>query len=151
MKHAAKIGSFFLFPFLVYIAHLIARDVLHLYARFPDVDMPFHYIGGLAIAYTASQILSHLESEKITLPLDRMIFLVLLLSITATTAVFWEFAEFISDQALGTQLQPSIANTMQDQFLGILGGGTWALIYFKSEARIKRRTPGDSLGSVNKH
>ena len=93
--------------------------------------MPFHYIGGFSIAYTASLILSHLESEKITTPLNRVIFLVLLLSLTTTIAVFWEFAEFISDQMLGTHLQPSIANTMQDQFLGILGGGTWTLIYFK--------------------
>ena len=139
MKRTAKIGSFFLFSILVYLAHLIALKGLHLYSLFPNVDMPFHYIGGLAIAYTASQILSHLESEKITTPLNRTIFLVLLLSITATTAVFWEFAEFVSDQLLGTHLQPSIANTMQDQFLGILGGGTWALIYFKSDARIKRR------------
>lgn len=97
------------------------------------MDMPFHYVGGLSIAYAASLILSHLESEKVTAPLNRMIFLVLLLSLTATIAVFWEFAEFISDQVLGTQLQPSIANTMQDQFLGILGGATWALMYFKRE------------------
>ena len=133
MKHATKIGSFFLFPVLVYLAHLIALRILHLYTLYPNVDMPFHYLGGLSIAYTASLILSYLESERITVPLHRMLFLVLLLSLTATTAVFWEFAEFISDQVLGTHLQPSIANTMQDQFLGILGGGTWALIYFKRE------------------
>jgi len=133
MKRASKIGSFFLFPIVVYLAHLIARDVLHLYSLYPNVDMLFHYIGGLSIAYTVSQILSHLESEKITAPLNRMLILVLVLSLTATTAVFWEFAEFISDQWLGTTLQPSIANTMQDQFLGILGGSTWALIYFKRD------------------
>lgn len=133
MKRAIKLGSFFLFPTLVFLVHLIALRGLHLYARFPNLDMPFHYIGGLSIAFTASLILSHLESERITAPLNKMIFLVLLLSLTATVAVFWEFAEFISDQVLGTHLQPTIANTMQDQFLGILGGGTWALIYFKRE------------------
>jgi hypothetical protein len=58
---------------------------------------------------------------------------VLLLSLTATAAVFWEFAEFISDQWLNTHLQPSIANTMQDQFLGILGGMTWAAICIKRD------------------
>ena len=133
MKRASKFLSFFLFPILVYLVHLIALRVLHLYTFFPNVDMPFHYIGGLSIAYAASQVLLHLESEEITAPLNRMIFLVLLLSLTATIAVFWEFAEFMSDQMLGTHLQPSIANTMQDQFLGILGGGTWAFISFKRE------------------
>ena len=133
MKRASKFLSFFLFPILVYLVHLIARDVLHLYTLYPNMDMPFHYIGGLSIAYTASQILLQLEAEEITEPLNRMIFLVLLLSLTATIAMFWEFAEFMSDQMLATHLQPSIANTMQDQFLGILGGGTWAFISFKRE------------------
>lgn len=145
MKHASKFLSFFLFPTLVYLAHLVALRVLHLYALFPNVDMPFHYVGGLSIAYTASLILSHLESEKVTAPLNRMIFLVLLLSLTATIAVFWEFAEFISDQVLRTHLQPSIANTMQDQFLGILGGGTWALIYFKKETDSHYRSKSDRI------
>lgn len=133
MKRASKFLSFFLFPILVFLVHLTALRILHLYSSYPNMDMPFHYIGGLSIAYTASQILLHLESEEITAPLNRMIFLVLLLSLTATIAMFWEFAEFMSDQMLGTHLQPSIANTMQDQFLGILGGGTWALISFKRE------------------
>ncbi|HSL45637.1 MAG TPA: hypothetical protein VK897_19540 [Anaerolineales bacterium] len=29
-----------------------------------------------------------------------------------------------------TNIQVSLANTMQDQFMGILGGATWALIWF---------------------
>jgi len=150
MKHASKFLSFFLFPILVYMVHLIARDVLHLYARYPNLDMPFHYIGGLSIAYTVSRILSYLESEKITTAINRIIFLVLLLSLTATTAVFWEFAEFISDQVLGTNLQPSIANTMQDQFLGILGGGTWALIYALRELNPKREQLRNASRSMYK-
>jgi hypothetical protein len=99
------------------------------------VYIPFHYLGGLSIAYTSALVLSYLESEKVTTALHRGLFLVLLLSLTATVAVFWEFAEFLSDQLLDTNLQPSIANTMQDQFLGILGGGTWALIFFRRELK----------------
>jgi hypothetical protein len=130
MKPTSKIVSFFTFPIIVFLAHSIAKT-LGLYILFPNVDIPFHFIGGLSIAYTSSRILSFLESEKITARLNKVIFLMLLLSLTATVAVFWEFAEFISDQFLATNLQPSIANTMQDQFLGILGGSTWAFIFFK--------------------
>jgi hypothetical protein len=150
MKGISKIGSFFLFPILVYLAHLISLRVLHLYTFYPNLDMPFHYVGGLSIAFTASQILSHLESEKVTTPLNRIIFLVLLLSVTAITAAFWEFAEFISDQVLGTELQPSIANTMQDQFLGILGGGTWAFIYYLRDSDARRGTVPASVRSMSK-
>lgn len=130
MERAPKIASFFLFPTVVYLVHLGVK-AMGLYNMFPNVDIPFHYLGGLSIAYTCAQLLGYLESERVTPVLHKALFLLFLLSITATVAVFWEFAEFLSDQFLATNLQPSIANTMQDQFLGILGGGTWALIYFK--------------------
>jgi hypothetical protein len=132
MDRASKIASFFLFPTVVFLVHLATKG-LGLYEIIPDVDIPFHYLGGLSIAYTCARVPSYLESQKVTTTLHRGIFLVLLLSITATVAVFWEFAEFLSDQFLATNLQPSIANTMQDQFLGILGGSTWALIYLKKD------------------
>jgi hypothetical protein len=134
MERAAKIASFFLFPTVVYLVH-VAVKVLGGYEVFPNIDIPFHYLGGLSIAYTCARVLSYLESEKLTSALHKGLFLLLLLSLTATVAVFWEFAEFLSDQFLNTNLQPSIANTMQDQFLGILGGGTWAFIYFKRDLK----------------
>jgi hypothetical protein len=139
MERARKIASFFLFPTVVYLVHLVVKG-LGLYEVIPNVDIPFHYLGGLSIAYTCAQLLAYLESEKGTPVLHRVLFLLLLLSITATVAVFWEFAEFLSDQFLATNLQPSIANTMQDQFLGILGGATWALIYFKRDLKRAARS-----------
>lgn len=138
MQQASKIASFFLFPVIVLLVHLIAVKGMDLYKTVPNVDVPFHYVGGLSIAYTSTQILLYLEAEKITGTLNKAIFLVLILSLTATTTVFWEFAEFMMDRFLGTHLQPSIANTMQDQFLGILGGCTWAFIYFKKHLRKSR-------------
>jgi hypothetical protein len=137
MKRASKITSFFLFPIVVFLIHLVVK-ALGGYEMLPAIDIPFHYIGGLSIAYTVSQILSYFESEKITAELNKAIFLALLLSLTATAAVSWEFAEFISDRFLHTNLQPSNANTMQDQFLGILGGGTWAAIYLRRAWRASR-------------
>ena len=124
MNQAAKMVSFFVFPGIVFLAHLIAVTVLDLSTMYPNLDIPFPSMGGLSLSSPTSPILSFLASEKITAALSRLIFLMLLFSLTATTTVFWEFAEFILDQLLDTTLQPSIANTMQDQFLGILGGST---------------------------
>jgi len=131
MKQTSKIVSFFVFPILVLLAHLIASTILKLYTIFPNLDVPFHYIGGLSVAYASTQILSYLEKEKITATLNKVVLLILILSLTATATVFWEFAEFIGDNLLDTNIQVSLANTMQDQFLGILGGITWAFIYNK--------------------
>ena len=45
-----------------------------------------------------------------------------MVSLTATAAVFWEFGEFTIDQMFGTNVQVSLANTMQDMAMGIFGG-----------------------------
>lgn len=136
MKQLSKVVSFFVFPITVLLVHIIASKVLNLYMIFPDLDIPFHYIGGLSIAHTSVQILSYLEKEKISTTLNKVVLLVLIFSLTATATVFWEFAEFIGDQLLDTNIQISLANTMQDQFMGILGGATWVLIYFKKFEKI---------------
>jgi hypothetical protein len=136
MKHTSKIVSFFVFPITVLLSHLIASKVLHLYLLFPHLDVPYHFVGGLSIAYMSAQILSYLEKEKIFTTLNKMVFLVLIFSLAATSTVFWEFAEFIGDQLLDTNIQVSLANTMQDQFMGILGGATWVYIYSKRVEKV---------------
>lgn len=70
-----------------------------------------------------------MEKKTIITKPNRAVFLILILSLTATATVFWEFGEFIGDRVLGTNIQVSLANTMQDQFMGVAGGITWALIY----------------------
>jgi len=135
MKQLSKIVSFFVFPITVLLVHLIVSKILNLYAIFPNLDIPFHYIGGLSIAYTSVQTLSYLEKEKISATLNKVVFLVLIFALTATATVFWEFAEFIGDQLLDTNIQISLANTMQDQFMGILGGATWVFISFKKSEK----------------
>jgi hypothetical protein len=122
---------FFAFPAAVLFAHIFGSKFLNLYALIPNMDIPVHFIGGFSIAYTATQVLSYLENRKIIEPLNRFIFLLLLVSLTATTAVLWEFAEFGLDRLLHLDIQINLANTMQDQFMGICGGATWALIYDK--------------------
>jgi hypothetical protein len=135
MNQTSKVASFFIFPTIVFLIHLIASKGLNLYTLFPNMDVPFHYIGGFSIAYTYAQILSYLEREKITPRLHRVMFVILILSLTATAAVFWEFAEFIRDQLFDTNIQISLANTMQDQFLGVLGGMTVAFLYWEGFRR----------------
>jgi predicted PurR-regulated permease PerM len=140
MKPVSKFASFFVFPTFVLCAHLFASQVLDLYKTFPNLDIPFHFAGGLSIAYTSTRILSYLEKEKITRALNQVIFLVLIFSLTATATVFWEFAEFIGDQLLNTNIQISLANTLQDQFMGILGGAAWIVLYTRKFEKITDST-----------
>jgi hypothetical protein len=143
MKQVSKFVSFFLFPTSVLCAHLFASQVLDLYKTFPNLDIPFHFAGGLSIAYTSTRILSYLEKEKITPALNQVVFLVLIFSLTATATVLWEFAEFIGDQLLNTNIQISLANTMQDQLIGILGGTAWIVLYARKFEKItENHLPG---------
>jgi hypothetical protein len=137
MKQTSRIVSFFVFPGIVFLVHLFASKILNLYTIFPNLDIPFHYVGGLSIAYTSTQVLSYLEKEKISVSLNKVLFLILTISLTATAAIFWEFAEFIGDRLMDTNIQISLANTMQDQFLGILGGITWAFVYYGKNKIVK--------------
>src|SRR5215216_6759202 len=98
MNHSSKLSSFFIFPAAVFLAHLTVSKILHLYSLFPNIDIPFHFLGGLSIAYTSAKILAYLEKEKFIARLNGLLFTILLISITATAAVLWEFMEFTGDQ-----------------------------------------------------
>jgi hypothetical protein len=122
VKRLFRTIPFFLFPAAVLLAHIIAVKVFDLYSTYPHLDIPAHFIGGISIAYTAYLLVRFVQAEKVIAKLDKPIIYLLIVTITATTTVLWEFAEFLSDNLLKTNLQISLANTMQDQFVGILGG-----------------------------
>lgn len=131
MKHLSTIMRFFIFPAIVLVVHMIAWKIFKVYAVYPDLDIPMHYIGGVSIAYTASRTLAYLEDEKLISRLNKTILLITIFSLTGTVTVFWELAEFLGDRFLDLHVQPSLANTMQDQFMGVLGGASWAAIFDK--------------------
>lgn len=108
-------------PLLVFTVHAFLSQVLDLYELWPPTDIPMHFSGGVAIAVFISrsfQLLPRPAAKR-----SRVVLLELLLigSLTATAAVFWEFAEFSVDQILGTNVQLGLANTMKDLAMGILG------------------------------
>ncbi|MBN1878222.1 MAG: hypothetical protein JXA33_28645 [Anaerolineae bacterium] len=108
-------------PLLVFATHLFIDRVLNAYEWWPPIDSPMHFSGGLAIAFFVSRCFQTLPRQDV--PKGRLAILELLLvgSLTATTAVLWEFAEFSLDQLFGTNVQVSLANTMKDMALGIFG------------------------------
>lgn len=115
-------------PTVVFSLHVIANFGFHIYDRFPAFDIPMHFAGGVAIAFFFARNVSiffipHLTQKSRVLGHIAMVF-----ALTATATVFWEFAEFIYDAILGTHVQVSIADTMLDMFLGILGGCFYLLV-----------------------
>jgi len=123
------------FPTLVFLAHAVSLSFGHLYRSIPNADIAFHIVGGVAIAYFYSGTLALLQHRGRIRSPDRGIWQVLILALTATAAVFWEFAEFASDQWLGTRYQLNLDNTMSDMAFGILGG----LVFVAFASRLSAR------------
>lgn len=115
-------------PLSVFITHEVIANVFNAYAWWPDIDVPMHFLGGLAIAFFFSGCFRTLPRQDV--PAGRLAVLELLLigSLTATAAVFWEFTEFTMDQLLGTNVQVSLTNTMKDLAMGISGAILFVLI-----------------------
>ena len=108
-------------PLLVFSIHVVASRGLNAYVRFPGTDIPMHFAGGVAIAFFISGCFRALPRD--TDRRSRVVVLegVLVASLASTAAVVWEFAEFSSDRLVGTNIQVSLNNTMQDLALGMLG------------------------------
>ncbi len=81
-----------------------------------------HLLGGMAIAFFFSRLLDILGDYTIVDRVDGLLRAIFLIALTATAAVLWEFAEYISDHSFGTQVQLDLADTLLDMLFGILGG-----------------------------
>jgi len=113
-------------PLLVFFGFVGLAKFSDLYVNFPNFDMPTHFFGGLAMAYFFTVALCNYQS--ITGQMHKSIILLLSVSLTATTAVFWEFLEFIADRGFGSHLNLGVTDTLSDLLMGIAGAIAYALI-----------------------
>ena len=114
-------------PVLVFGTHILMARVFHIYTAWPDVDIVMHFGGGFAIAFFVSGCFRALPRGEVNRSRIVLLELLLIGSLTTTSAVFWEFREFANDLWFGTNSQVSLANTMQDLAVGIMGSGLFIL------------------------
>lgn len=108
----------------VFVFHVVASSGFDAYAHFPGLDIPMHFLGGMAIAYLFHRASIIASAYGIIGPFHRVTHTVLVVSLTCTAAVFWEFAEFTVDRLFRAQSQLGLEDTLADMFLGICGGIT---------------------------
>ena len=123
-----KIGGWF--PLIVFTTHLFLSRVLHIYKAYPHMDIPMHFAGGFAIAFFVSKCFQILPRDYVKRSRVNILEILLIGSLTASVAVFWEFGEFLFDQFFGTNIQVSLANTIQDLVMGLFGALT--VIFIRS-------------------
>lgn len=118
LKHAIHQSAWA--PLLVLLFYAIAAKGFNAYLIYPWLDMPTHFLGGAAITYFFLCAINHGQALLGEIPV--LIRKLLALGLTATTAIVWEFLEFLSDVALGTKMNLGVADTLADLFFGLLGG-----------------------------
>jgi hypothetical protein len=109
-------------PTAVFLLHVFISRVVNGYILYPPLDIPMHFLGGVAIAFFFSRCLALVPASVICGEPRRAMQGLLVFSLTGTATVFWEFAEFFSDRLAGTHAQLGLEDTLLDMALGVAGG-----------------------------
>ena len=99
----------------------------HLYDLYPPLDIPTHFMGGVAITFLYRSAIRNSQKTLGEVPLPVQI--ILAFTATGTTTVLWEFYENILDYFLGTHMVRGLSDTLMDMFLGLSGALVLSLFY----------------------
>lgn len=111
----------FIPPAIVFAIHLLAIN-FGFYILIPGLDIPMHFVGGMAIAATMIQLINFSEKLKSVTYKSPFIRAITLIALVCSFAALWEIAEFSADLFLGWHLQYSLFDTMKDMVMGLTGG-----------------------------
>jgi len=116
-----KILSFFIFPFIVFMIHMVFA-FYGVYITFTWLDIPMHFLGGLAISYTIVLFLKFFKDKNMINIRNRFIFVLVVVALVILVAVLWEFYEFFLKTFFNVSTQPNLEDTLLDLFMGLVGG-----------------------------
>lgn len=111
----------------VYSVNWIADAVFDVYGWFPAFDNIMHFSGGFAAAMLGIAFHLRLSGPAHSRKTPFVYHAVFIFGFVACVAVAWEFHEFLLDwwhQGRGDwrMMQPDMADTMTDLFMGLTGG-----------------------------
>ena len=109
------------------VAFYLIGLLFHLYDLFPPLDIPTHFMGGVAITYFYRSAIRN--SQKFTGDVPLSVQILFAFTCTGTTVVLWEFYENIVDYFAGTHMVLGLTDTLKDMFLGLLGALILSVFY----------------------
>jgi hypothetical protein len=113
-------------PLSVILFYLVGRG-LGLYELFPPLDIPSHFIGGVAITYFYRVASRNAQPMVGVIPYSIQILLAF--TTTGTTIIFWEFYENLFDFFFGTHMVRGLEDTILDMLVGLLGALALSIFY----------------------
>ena len=129
-----KFLSIFALPLLLFCTYLVLV-FFGFHLRYPWIDIPSHFLGGVFIANSFSMGLTYFQQRKLLSEMNELSRSIFLFALTSTATIIWEFGEFILDFFFRTKAQAGLEDTMLDMFLGMLGGT--CIIIFLARRSIK--------------
>ena len=115
-------------PMGIFIFYVIGL-ALHLFKIFPPLDIPTHFMGGVAITYLYRSAIWN--SQKFLGDIPIPIQILFAFTATGTTTVFWEFYENLMDHFFRFQMVRGLEDTLVDLVLGLSGALALSLFYRK--------------------
>jgi hypothetical protein len=125
-----RIAHALAFPLLIYLVHLILARATNYYIEFPWVDMPMHFVGGVAAAYGIDVMFGNRSKTD-------LVYLVWLLVLSVIAALLWEAGEYLQDQFRDGNSQVSVRNTLRDLGFGTLGSAVFVFFLVFKNKRVK--------------
>jgi hypothetical protein len=113
-------------PLLVLCTVFLAAGSFDAYTRFPWVDMPTHFLGGIATTYFFWRAAANARS--VAGHFSKVSHAVLALGCTASTTILWEIFEFLSDRFLGAHMQHGMGDTSSDIFFSLAGSAAYLVL-----------------------
>jgi len=105
-------------PLSVFVFYSVLK-AFDMYLLYPPLDIPTHFLGGVAIAYFFRSAIAN--SQKLVGLIPQPIQVLLVITCTGTTTILWEFLEFSSDYFFQTSMMLGLEDTLKDMFLGLFG------------------------------
>jgi hypothetical protein len=108
-------------PLLVLGIHVMALRVFNTYERFPYLDLPMHFFGGVVMAFFFHRASINASLLGITRPYHAVRHRLFVFTSTCTVALAWEFSEFVTGWYSAGKTREGLNDTIGDLFLGIIG------------------------------
>lgn len=120
-------------PLLVLGLSFAGAHFFDAYTRFPSLDMPAHFLGGIAAAYFLWCALAHAQTAGYALKANP---LAVVLAGTAAVAIMWEVLfELLADHFLKSAMQHGVRDTLADVFFGFAGACAYLVVRRSFAAR----------------
>ena len=112
---------------LCIVGFYIFALVFDLFDRYPALDIPSHFAGGIAITYFYRSAIRN--SQKLLGDIPVPIQILFAFTCTGTTIILWEFYEELLDFFFDSLVVRSLEDTIRDMFLGLIGALVFSLLY----------------------